>query len=129
MRRSVRESSARRVKSASISVGERCCVVSIGALLLLGASQVRSKRGILKTLVVEELYRHPQLRSTFGPIVGMTLQVREHSTRFKRGQGTTDGQRAMVERDMNAVWTDMLMALKNAGLLKVPPPPTPYRSF
>lgn len=90
-------------------------------------SQVCSKRGIVKALVTDVLYKDAQLRNTFGQIVGMTLQVQGHTTNFKRG--ASNMQRAMIQRNMNAVWTDMLMALKNAGLLTVTPRPSAFCSF
>jgi len=90
-------------------------------------AQILSKRGIVKTLTHEELVTQPQLRANLAVLVGLAMQSRARTKSFKTRR--SDQQRASAERDMNAVWTDMLMALKNAGLLKIPPPSTPYSSF
>ena len=90
-------------------------------------AQIAAKRGAKKGLTEEMLIAHPHVRANLAVLVGLSLQSRSSTTSHKTRK--SDQQRMSANRDMNAVWTEMLMALNNANMLEVPRPTAPYRTF
>jgi hypothetical protein len=79
-------------------------------------AQIQIKRGIKKSLVLDDICSHPVMVHLFGKLIGMQLRLQLDP----KHQGRLTIEMQQREGEVNQMWTEMLTSLKQANFVKLP---------